>query len=167
MTDKELSPVQRERVKFEQREPLYAEDLMPGREFEPDIFVVSENIIADAIKASGVSNDLYRDDSVAGKLGYKARIAPQTFAFTYGRLAYIGTKYRPAPGSIITGLSLEFIKPPVLNDVLTSRARVKSAEQKNGKEYRVIRAETVDQNGDLISIMEFSVICRSRKINNT
>jgi acyl dehydratase len=112
--------------------------------------------VKEIMDVTGDRNPLGWDEMEVKRLSPHEKIVPQAVAMIYGRLSHLGDKYRPAPGGTLMGLSFWFIKPAQLGDIITSKAKVTAMEERKGKRILTWRAESVNQNGELISVMEFS-----------
>ena len=143
---------------YEQRELRCWADMEAGMEYEPFVVHITREMVDDIMELTGDKNPLYSSEEEARKAGYDGTIAPQATAVIYGRLAYLGDTHRPVPGGIVTGLSFQFIKPPLIGDTITSRARIVSKEERKGKKYFELRAESTNQHGELVSVMEQTAI---------
>ena len=157
MSDKKQS-WEEQRKAFEQREWRCWEDMEVGQGYEPFVFHVTREIVDSIMEVTGDKNSLYWDEKVATKSPYGGTIAPQAAAAIYGRLSYLGKTHRPPPGGVITSFSFQFIKPARVGDIITSRAKITGKEERKGRKYFDLRAESVNQNGELVSIMEQTAI---------
>lgn len=145
---------QEQKKNYEQRQSLYWEDMEAGRKFEPFVFPITEELVNDLMEVTGDRNPLYCDEEVAKKSPYGGKISHQGMAMIYGRLSYLGENYRPAPGGMVTGLSFQFVQPAKVGDVITSTAMAVNKEEKKGRKYFTLRAESFNQKGELVSVME-------------
>jgi acyl dehydratase len=155
MTQARLS-WEEQRKQYLQRTPHYWRDLEVGQEFEPFLFPITEEYVKELMEITGDKNPIYWDDAAARAASFPGKIAPQITAPIYGRLSHLGEKHRPAPGGAVLGMSFWFIQAAQVGDIITSRAKVTAKEDKKGKKLFTFRAESVNQNGELISIMEFT-----------
>ncbi len=144
-----------------ERQPLVSKDMELGRTFEPFQYPITEKRLAELVETTACYNPLYTDMVAAKREGFDGPIAPQAFAMIYGRLSFLGEKYRPAPGGIVTNLSFKFIKPPNVGDVVTSNAKVVANEDRKGRKYTTVRAESKNQKSELVSTMDFTFILPS------
>ena len=136
---------------YEQRQPLYWKDMEIGQVFEPFAFAITEEVAQEVREITGARDQLGDPDQSSSMPG---NIVPQAISMIFGRLSYLGEKYRPAPGGILLGISFWFIKPAQIGDIITSRAKVIAKEERKGKKYFALRCESVNQHGEMISIME-------------
>lgn len=150
MATKQLS-WEEQRKAYEQRSPLYWADMQVGQGFEPVVFSITKEVLDTLAKVTG-------DDNPAYTRGQPKAIAPQSATVIFSRLAYLGDKYRPAPGGIVASLGYQFIKPVKVGDVITSKAKVTGKEERKGRKFFTIRAESVNQSGELVSVMEQTAI---------
>jgi len=147
-----------QRKAYELRELRCWADMEVGMEYEPFILHITKEMVESIMEVTGDRNPLYWDEEEAGKSAYGGTIAPQATAVIYGRLAYLGDTHRPVPGGIVTSLSFQFIKPPMVGDIITSRAKIVGKEERKGRKYFELRAESFNQHNDLISVMEQTAI---------
>ena len=145
-----------QKKQFEQRKPHYWKDMEMGQEFGPFLFPITEELVREIKEVTGDENPLYFDEAAARAASFPGKIAPQATTMIFGRLSYLGDKYRPAPGGALLGISFWFIKPPQIGDIITARAKAIAKEEKKGKKIFTLRAELLNQNGEVISIVEQS-----------
>ena len=152
---------QEQKKNYEKRQPLRWDDMEVGKKFEPFVFPITEGLVNDLMETTGDRNPLYYDNEVAKRSPYGGRISPQATVVIYGRLAYLGENHRPAPGGLSVGLSLQFVQPAKIGDVITSTAVVTNREERKGRKYFSLRVESFNQKGELVSIMEQTGISSS------
>lgn len=145
---------QKQKEQYEQRKSHYWKDMEIDQEFEPLVFDVTEQFVKDTIEVTGDNNPIYLDETSAKEASFPGRVAPQAAAMIFGRLAFLGEKYRPAPGGMIMGISFHFIKPVLVGDEITSQAKVIEKFEKKGKKFFKLRVESRNKNGELVSVME-------------
>ena len=157
MTNKKLSWEEQKKA-YEQRELRCWGDMEEGEEFEPFVFEITSELVESVMEVTGDRNPLYWNEEEAKKSRYGGTIAPQAAVVVYGRLAWLGETHRPIPGGVITSLSFQFIKPPRVGDIMTSRATIISKEERKERKYFKVRAESINQNNELVSVMEQTAI---------
>jgi len=143
---------------YELRESHYWKDMHVGQEFEPFVFKITEELVEDIMETTGDRNPICLDDAAAKRTLFPDRVVPQAAAVIFGRLAYLGDIYRPAPGGMALEISFSFAGPIFLGDEITSKSRIVAKEERKGKKFFTMRAESFNQHGDLVSIMEQSGI---------
>ena len=147
-----------QKKRYEQRNCHYWKDMEVDQEFEPFIFPITDELVEEIMEVTGDRNHIYTDKEVAKKASFPGRIAPQASAMIFGRLSYLGETHRPVPGGMALGISFWFFKPVQIGDTITSRAKVIAREERKGKKFFTIRAESTNQNDEMVSIMEQSGI---------
>lgn len=156
----EIRSWEEKKNRYEQRKPLDWEETEVGQKFEPFIFSVTKRLVKEILEVTDAQSSLSLDTMGTEK---NEGIAPQAVAMIYGRLSHLGSNHRPAPGGAMLDLSFRFVKPVRIGDTITSRAVITAKEERRGKRIIKWRAESEDQNGEIVSIMEFSGYHRTPK----
>jgi hypothetical protein len=102
-------------------------------EFPEFAFTVEAADIHDYCKITGDSNALYDE------------FIPPAFAAIFGRLAYL-RDHRTPPGAVLLGQTIAWLRAAKRDEDLVVKARVVSAEQKNGRRKLVF--ETTARQGE-------------------
>jgi acyl dehydratase len=147
---------------YEQREPLYWEDLYLGREWGPVIFSITKELVQSVIEITRDDNPLYWDEKIGKESPYGTVIAPQAVAVIFGRLGFLGERYRPGTGGAVTGMSCKFIQPAKVGDTITSRAVITSKEESKGRRRFTVHIESVNSENEPVLIMDLSAVAALR-----
>lgn len=110
--------------KSENEKPeLVFDDLTVGKEFSPLPYHVTEELVERFIAVVGDDHPFYRrnKNGTYGSLGHQ--IAPPGLAAIYARQSYLQDHVMPT-GGVLAKQEFEFLKPILIGETLTVRARV-------------------------------------------
>ncbi|MFC1908942.1 MaoC family dehydratase N-terminal domain-containing protein [Chloroflexota bacterium] len=141
-------------------ESVITEELrnMVGVEAEPEVLNVEKGHIRRFAEAVGDPNPLWQDEAYAGKSRYGSIIGPPMFLQDEGKNKIadrLMEKISPA-GFLNGGVEVEFYKPMIPGDIITTRAKLTDLYEKQGKSgkliFMVIEVTFTNQRGELVSI---------------
>ena len=140
-------------------ESLITDELrnMVGVEAEPEVFEVEKGHIRRFAEAVGDSNPLWRDETYARKSRYGSIIAPPMFLQDEGKNKFADRLMEiplPLQGFLNGGVEVEFFKPMIPGDVITTRAKLADLYEKHGKTgkllFMVVEVTFINQRGELV-----------------
>ena len=105
--------------RMEEKPELVFDDLLPGREFRPLVYAVTEELVRAFINIVGDDHPLYHsggDNSFPG-------LAPPGLAAIYARLSYLQDHLMPT-GGVLAKQEFTFKKQVRIGEILEIRARV-------------------------------------------
>ena len=141
-------------------ESIITEELrnMVGVAAEPEVFEVEKGHIRRFAKAVGDPNPLWQDEAYARKSRYGGIISPPMFLQDEGKNKFADRLMEiiSPRGFLNGGLDIEFYKPMIPGDMITTQAKLSDLYEKQGKTgkllFMVIEVTFTNQQGELVSI---------------
>ena len=106
---------------------------------------ITDAMVREFAEISGDSNPIHLDNEVAKKSIFKTRVAHGLLGASLIS-AVLGT-IMPGEGTIYLGQELKFVKPVLLDDVLTAQAEIKSISEKG---ISKISTQVFNQNDEIL-----------------
>jgi len=131
---------------------------MVGVAAEPEVFEVEKGHIRRFAKAVGDPNPLWQDEAYARKSRYGSIISPPMFLQDEGKNKFADRLMEIISplGFLNGGLDIEFYKPMIPGDMITTQAKLSDLYEKQGKTgkllFMVIEVTFTNQQGELVSI---------------
>lgn len=133
------------------------DDIEVGRILTSGTYELTKELITRFAELLGYDDPVYHDEEYAGKTEFGKIIAPPGMVFIYS--LKVGTDSNvAAPGSIRMGDKIEFFRPGLMGDVLTTTLKVSDKFIKKERKFVELLFETVNQNGEKIVDLEFTAI---------
>jgi len=133
-----------------------------GREWPATGYEVGREKIREYAAALGIDAAIHRDHDAARAAGFRAAVAPPTFAAVYVARSLAGAMFDPASGIFdpAEGLAgyrfvqrrqwFRWHEPVCSGDRIETIARLDAAEEADGARYRAFASESVNQAGELV-----------------
>ena len=140
-------------------ESVITEELrnMVGVEAEPEVFEVEKGHIRRFAEAVGDPNPLWQHEAYARKSRYGTIISPPMFLQDEGKNKFADRLMEiisPGHGFLNGGVEIEYYKPMVPGDVITTRAKLADLYEKQGKTrkllFMVVEVTFTNQRGELV-----------------
>ena len=131
---------------------------MVGVAAEPEVFEVEKGHIRRFAKAVGDPNPLWQDEAYARKSRYGSIISPPMFLQDEGKNKFADRLMEIISplGFLNGGLDIEFYKPMIPGDMITTQAKLSDLYEKQGKTgkllFMVVEVTFTNQRGELVSI---------------
>lgn len=131
---------------------------MVGVAAEPEVFEVEKGHIRRFAKAVGDPNPLWQDEAYARKSRYGSIISPPMFLQDEGKNKFADRLMEIISplGFLNGGLDIEFYKPMIPGDMITTQAKLSDLYEKQGKTgkllFMVVEVTFTNQQGELVSI---------------
>jgi acyl dehydratase len=139
-----------------------AEPAAVGREWPATSYEVGREKIREYADALGIDAPIHRDHDAARAAGFRAAVAPPTFAAAYVARSLAGAMFDPASGIFdpAEGLAgyrfvqrrqwFRWHEPVCSGDRIETVARLAAAEEGDGARYRTFTSESTNQDGALV-----------------
>jgi acyl dehydratase len=133
-----------------------------GRRWPPQEYEVGREKIREYADVLDCGSPLHRDHDVARQAGFRAAVAPPTFAAVYVARSLAGAMFDPASGIFDPDVGLagyrfvqrrqrfEWLEPVCSGDRISTVARLAEAEDRDGARYRTFESESVNQLGEVV-----------------
>jgi len=133
-----------------------------GRRWPAQDYEVGREKIREYADVLGCSSPLHRDHDAARAAGFRAAVAPPTFAAVYVARSLAGAMFDPASGIFDPEAGLagyrfvqrrqyfEWLEPVCSGDTISTAASLAGAEDRDGARYRNFESESVNQRGDVV-----------------
>ena len=123
----------------------------------PEVFEVEKGHIRRFAEAVGDPNPLWQDEAYARKSRYGTIISPPMFLQDEGKNEFADRLMEiisPGHGFLNGGVEIEYYKPMVPGDVITTRAKLADLYEKQGKTrkllFMVVEVTFTNQRGELV-----------------
>jgi acyl dehydratase len=136
-----------------------------GKVYEPVLYAVGREKIAEYSMAVGETNPIHLDVRAARAAGYADVVAPPMFVVVYGGRAIGPAMFDPDVGINLMMLvhgGQEFVWGPlvVAGDEITTTASVKDINEEGGRGYYVFDSTSVNQRGEQVCRATWTQIVR-------
>jgi len=126
-----------------------------GKTYEPVSYAVGREKIREYARAVGESDSLYLDVQAARAAGYADLVAPPMFAVVYSAAAVGPPILDPEVGMNLAmmvhgGQEFEWGPLVVAGDEITTKASVRSIEERDGRGYYVFESISTNQRGEQV-----------------
>jgi acyl dehydratase len=123
-----------------------------GKEYPPVVYAVGREKIREYASAIGETNPLHLDPDAARQAGYRDVVAPPMFVVVYAGRAVAPGIFDPEVGinfamMVHGGQEFSWEAPVVAGDEITTVAKVKSVEARDGKGFYVFESVSSNQDG--------------------
>jgi acyl dehydratase len=136
-----------------------------GKEYPPVVYAVGREKIREYASAVGETNPVHLDPGAAREAGYRDVVAPPMFVVVYAGRAVAPGIFDPDVGinfAMMVHGGQEFVweAPVVAGDEITTVARVKSVEERDGKGFYVFESVSTNQDGQRVCTGTWTNIVR-------
>jgi acyl dehydratase len=133
-----------------------------GKTWPAQDYEVGREKIREYADVLGCSSPLHRDHGAARAAGFRAAVAPPTFAAVYVARSLAGAMFDPASGIFDPEVGLagyrfvqrrqhfDWFEPVCSGDRISTVAGLVEAEDREGARYRTFESESVNQLGDVV-----------------
>ncbi len=133
-----------------------------GRRWPAQDYEVGREKVREYADVLGCSSPIHRDHDAARAAGFRAVVAPPTFAAVYVARSLAGAMFDPASGIFDPAVGLagyrfvqrrqhfEWGEPVCSGDSISTVASLAEAEDRDGGRYRTFESESVNQRGDVV-----------------
>jgi acyl dehydratase len=123
-----------------------------GKEYPSVVYAVGREKIREYASAIGETNPLHLDPDAARRAGYRDVVAPPMFVVVYAGRAVAPGIFDPEVGinfamMVHGGQEFSWGDPVVAGDEVTTVAKVKSVEARDGKGFYVFESVSTNQDG--------------------
>jgi acyl dehydratase len=138
-----------------------------GRTWRPHEYEVGREKIREYCEAIGAEGAVHRDHEAARAAGFRAAVAPPTFAAVYVGRSVAEVMFDPSVGIFDPAAGLasyrfvqriaefEWAEPVCSGDAITTRTTLLEAGERDGTPFRVFSSESVNQRGELVALGRF------------
>jgi acyl dehydratase len=136
-----------------------------GKEYPPVVYAVGREKIREYASAIGETNPLHLDPDAARQAGYRDVVAPPMFVVVYAGRAVAPGIFDPEVGinfamMVHGGQEFSWEGPVVAGDEITTVAKVKSVEARDGKGFYVFESVSTNQDGRYVCTGTWTNIVR-------
>jgi acyl dehydratase len=147
-----------------------------GKEWPPQQYEVGIEKIREYADVLGCTAAIHRDHEAARAAGFRAAVAPPTFAAVYVARSLAGAMFDPDSGIFDPELGLagyRFVQrrqsfswhePVCSGDRIATVARLAEAEDRDGARYRTFESESVNQSGALVLTGRYQGVVPAPKV---
>jgi acyl dehydratase len=136
-----------------------------GKTYPPVVYAVGREKVREFARAVGETNPVHLDVEAAGAAGYPDVVAPPMFTVVYSAPAVGPAVLDPEVGinlALMVHGSQEFSWGPVVvaGDEITTRARVKNVQERDGRGFYVFESVSENQRGETVCTGTWTNIVR-------
>lgn len=139
-----------------------ADELPLGRSWPPHAYEVGREKIREYAAAIGAASELHREHGAARTAGFRAVVAPPTFAAVFCGPAVAAVMFDPAVGVFDPAVGLagyrlvqrtqrfEWLEPVCAGDTIVTVARLADGGERDGSSFRVFESESTNAEGRVV-----------------
>jgi acyl dehydratase len=136
-----------------------------GKAYPAVTYMVGREKVREYAYAVGETNPLHLDVAAARAAGYADVVAPPMFAVVYSAPAVAPGLFDPEVGidfarMVHGGQEFRWERPVVAGEEITTRATVKSIEERDGRGFFVFETTSTDENGATVCTGTWTNIVR-------
>jgi acyl dehydratase len=136
-----------------------------GKAYPAVTYMVGREKVREYAYAVGETNPLHLDVAAARAAGYADLVAPPMFAVVYSAPAVAPGLFDPEVGidfarMVHGGQEFRWERPVVAGEEITTRATVKSIEERDGRGFFVFETTSTDENGATVCTGTWTNIVR-------